>query len=75
MTALCSRRQLPQPEKTIMKRILMLSTTVALLGAVAIAITPKLLSAEKTCWYEGTSYDRCNGQSCPGGWCCRICVG
>lgn len=40
-------------------------------GLVAVVATPRNAAAK--CWYEGTTFDQCNGVSCPGGWCCKIC--
>jgi hypothetical protein len=58
-----------------MKTALKLATVALLLGSAAGAFIPTGASAAQHCWYEGTTWDRCNGQICPGGWCCYICTG
>lgn len=55
-----------------MKKGMMLMAFAALLASAALVFVPAPASA--ACWYEGMTWDRCNGQTCPGGWCCRICV-
>ena len=56
-----------------MRKAISLFVSAALLVFGAVMLNPARTSAGD-CHYEGTTWDVCNGQSCPGGWCCKICL-
>lgn len=57
-----------------MKKGILLAASAALLVFGALLLNPVRASAQDPgCWLEGTTWDKCNGLTCPGGWCCLIC--
>lgn len=56
-----------------MKRLFALVLAGAMVVGVVSVVASRASAQPSACWYEGMTWDRCNGGTCPGGWCCLIC--